>query len=205
MITLITRLSEVAEVSQGLALSGRGVGAQAGDWRLRMVESRDVSDDRLRLDGLREVGVVRSVRTERHLLRPFDVLVTARAGRPEAALVPPRVSRTVAGITLLAVRPRHPESGMGQYLWFYLTSADGRAQLARKTRPGITFTSLSARDLGEMVVPTPPPPHPGQGGPPGRVVGAGLRGGDGGGPSATDDPAGRPGPPNMSHGPAKLD
>lgn len=157
MVTLITRLSEVAEVSQGLALSGRGAGAQAGDWRLRMVESRDVSDDRLRLDGLREVGVVRSVRTERHLLRPFDVLVTARAGRPEAALVPPRVSRTVAGITLLAVRPRHPESGMGQFLWFYLTSADGRAQLARKTRPGITFTSLSARDLGEMVIPTPPP------------------------------------------------
>ncbi len=156
MVTIVKRLAELAEVSQGLALSGRGAGAQAGDWRLRMVESKDVSDDRLRRDGLREVGVVQNIRTERHLLRPFDVLVTARAGEPQAALAPPRISRTVAGITLLVARPRNPESGMGQFLWFYLTSSDGRAQLARKARPGLTFTSLSARDLGEMPIPVPP-------------------------------------------------
>ena len=156
MITIVKHLTELAEVSQGLALSGRGAGAQAGDWRLRMVESKDVSDDRLHRDGLREVGVVQNARTERHLLRPFDVLVTARAGAAQAALAPPRMSRTVAGVTLLVARPRSPESGMGQFLWFYLTSSDGRAQLARKTRPGLTFTSLLARDLGEMLIPVPP-------------------------------------------------
>ncbi len=121
-----------------------------------MVESKDVTDDRIEFGNLREVGVVQSTRTERHLLRPFDVLVTARAGAVQAALVPAAVSRTVAGITLLVVRPRRPESGIGQFLWFYLTSAFGRAQLARKARPGITFTSLSARDLGEMAIPVPP-------------------------------------------------
>lgn len=123
---------------------------------LRIVESKDVSDDRIEFDGLREIGVVQNTRTERHLLRPFDVLITARSESSQAALVPAAVSRTVAGVTLLVVRPRRPETGMGQFIWFYLTSAFGRAQLARKARPGATFTSLSARDLGEMVIPTPP-------------------------------------------------
>ena len=149
-------VTELADISQGLSRSGRGAGAQAGDWMLRIVESKDVMDDRIEFDGLREIGVVQNARTERHLLRPFDVLVTARAGSSQAALVPAAVSRTVAGVTLLVVRPRRPETGMGQFIWFYLTSAFGRAQLARRTRPGPTFTSLSARDLGEMVIPEPP-------------------------------------------------
>ena len=45
----------------------RGAGRS---WTLRIVES----------DDLREVGVVQGVRTGRHLLRPFDVLVTACSG-----------------------------------------------------------------------------------------------------------------------------
>lgn len=62
----------------------RGAGAREGDWTLRIVES----------DDLREVGVVQSVRTERHLLRPFDVLVTALSKSIQAALVPPTRTRT---------------------------------------------------------------------------------------------------------------
>ena len=61
-------------------------------------------------------------RAERHLLRPFDLLVTARTGSVQVALVPPEVSRTVAGITLLVVRAKQPESGMGHWLWYCLTS-----------------------------------------------------------------------------------
>ena len=34
--------------------------------------------------------MLRSVRTERHLLQPFNVLVTARAGYVQSALVPYR-------------------------------------------------------------------------------------------------------------------
>ena len=66
---------------------------------MRIVESSDSHDDGwLDIEGLREVSVVQGVRTERHLLRPFDVLVTARSGFVQVALVPPNVSRTVAGI-----------------------------------------------------------------------------------------------------------
>ncbi len=125
---------------------------------LRIAESGDLRDGGwLDLKGLREVGVVRGVRTERHLLRPFDVLVTARSGAVQVALVPPEVSRTVAGVTLLVVRPKEPKSGMGHWLWYFLTSAQGRAQLAKRTTITATLKSLSARSLGEIELPVPSP------------------------------------------------
>ena len=149
-------ISRLADVYQGLARAGRGAGARSGEWVLRIVESGDVRDDGwLDLHGLREIGVVRGLRTERHLLCPYDVLVTARAGWVQVVLVPPDVSRTVAGITMLVVRPKAPESGMGHWLWYYLTSAHGRAQLAKRITVSATLKSLSARNLGEVEVPVP--------------------------------------------------
>jgi hypothetical protein len=118
------------------------------------VESGDVQGDGwLDLDGLREIGVVWSPRTERHLLRPFDVLVTARAGSVQTALVPSQVSRTVAGVTLLVVRAQ--ERGMGHWLWYFLTSAFGQAEIARRLTISATIKSLSASSLGEIEVPVP--------------------------------------------------
>ncbi len=126
---------------------------------LRIVESSDVHDDGwLDMNGLREVGLVHSIHTEeRHLLRPFDLLVTARTGFVQIALVPPDVSRTVAGVTLLVVRAKQPESGMAHWLWYYLTSSIGRMQLARRMTASATLKSLSARNLGEVQVPVPSP------------------------------------------------
>ena len=149
-------ISEIADVYQGLARSGRGAGARSGDWTLRIVESGDIREDGwLELDDLQEIEVVRSVRTERHLLRPFDVLVTARAGSTQAVLVPPDVSRTVAGVTLLVVRPKAPEFSMGHWLWYFLTSTHGRAEIAKRMTVSATVTSLSASSLGEIEVPVP--------------------------------------------------
>ena len=151
-------ITNFAEVSQGLARVGRGAGARPGNWRLRMVESGDIREDGwLDLHGLREVGVVQSVRTERHLLWPYDVLVTARAGLIQVALVPPNVSRTVAGITLLVVRPRNPESGTGHWLWYFLSSTHGKSQIAKRQTVNATVTSLSAANLREIKVPHPSP------------------------------------------------
>ena len=98
---------EIANVFQGLARSGRGAGVRIGDWRIRLVESGDVLDDGiLSLEGLRQIELARGPRTERYLLRPCDVLVTARSGAIQVALVPAGVSRTVAAVTLLVVRPQ---------------------------------------------------------------------------------------------------
>lgn len=153
---IMSSIQDVAHVYQGLARAGRAAGARRGEWMLRIVESSDLRDSGwLDLAGLREVGVVQGVRTERHLLRPCDVLVTARSGSVQVGLVPPEVSRTVAGVTLLVVRPKEPESGMGHWLWYFLTSAYGRAQLGKRTTVTASLKSLSARSLAEMEVPVP--------------------------------------------------
>ena len=149
-------IADIADVYQGLARAGHGAGARRGDWVLRIVESGDLrSDGWLNLDGLREVGVVYGVRTERHLLRPFDVLVTARSGSVQVALAPPQVSRTVAGVTMLVARAKAPESGMGHWLWCVLASSYGRAQIERRLTVSATVISLSARSLGEIDIPVP--------------------------------------------------
>ena len=150
------QVSELASVYQGIVRAGRGAGARRGDWELGIVDSRDLRDDGwLETNDLRREGFVRSVRIERYLLRPFDVLVTARAGWVRAALVPPSISRTVAGATLLIVRPRRPESGVGHWLWYFLTSSHGKAQLARRLTAGSSITFLPARSLGEVDIPVP--------------------------------------------------
>ena len=84
-------------------------------------------------------------------------LITARTGSVQLALVPPEVSRTVAGVTLLVVRPREPESGMGHYLWYFLTSAYGRSQLVKRLTVNRTITTLSASAVAEVEVPVPSP------------------------------------------------
>ena len=150
------QIKTFAEISQGLARVGRGAGARAGNWRLHMVESGDIREDGwLDLTGLLEIGVIQSVRTERHLLRPYDVLVTARAGSIQVALVPPEVSRTVAGITLLLVRPKAPDSGMGHWLWYFLSSTHGKSQIYKRLTVNATVISLSRANLSEIQVPLP--------------------------------------------------
>lgn len=148
------RISGLAQVTQGLSISGRGAGTRAGDWRLRMANSGDVDGGWLVTDGLREIRVENNPRTERHLLRPYDILVAARGGEGRAALVPPGVSRTVAGVTLLVVRPHDRGLGMGHYLWYFLTSAYGEAQIKRKAR-GTSVPLLTAKSMAEIMVPIP--------------------------------------------------
>ena len=155
---LMHTVQDLADVYQGVARAGHGVGAHRGEWMLRIVESGDVRDHGwLDLDGLNELGLIHGVRTERHLLRPFDLLVTARTASIQIALVPPEVSRTVAGVTLLVVRAKRPESGMGHWLWYCLTSSLGRMQLAKRMTVSATLKSLSAKNLGEVQVPVPSP------------------------------------------------
>lgn len=148
-------VADVAEIRQGMALAGRAAGARPGDWPLRVVESSDVVDDRVSLQGLREIEVLRDGRSEAHLLRPFDILVTARSQAVKVALVPPEVSRIVASSTLLVVRTPDPGSGLAHYLWYYLTSTRGRAEMASRLT-ATALPTLSAKALGDVPAAIPP-------------------------------------------------
>ena len=46
---------------------------------------------------------------------------------------------------------------MGHWLWYCLTSSHGRAQFGKLMTVSATLKSLSARSLGEVQVPVPPP------------------------------------------------
>ena len=138
-----------------MATAGRGAGARPGDWELLLVESADIQDDRVALEGLRRVEVRRDDRSRAHLLQPYDVLVTARSQAVKVALVPPGVSRTVAGVTLLVVRPPDPGTGLAHFLWYYLSSTRGRAEIVSRLT-ATSLPTLSAKAMGEVPIPVPP-------------------------------------------------
>ncbi len=108
------------------------------------------------LEDLRSVEVDRYVRTEAHLLRPFDLLVTARSPAVKVALVPAGVTPTVAAVTLLVVRTPDPGTGLAHFLWYYLSSGRGRAAIASRLT-ATSLPTLSARALSQVPVPKPPP------------------------------------------------
>lgn len=140
-----------------MSTGSRSSGAQTGDWTLAIVESANIAEDRLRVDELRTLDVRRSAWSEKHLLRPFDVLVTARSRAVKVALVPSELARVVAAATLLVIEPHERESGLAHYLWYYLTSAQGRLEVEARITVGSSIPSLSASALGEIEVPLPAP------------------------------------------------
>ena len=149
-------LYSIADVYQGLARARPEPSPYSQTWAVTMVESGDIRDDGwLETDRLREVGIASRLLLDRHVLRPYDVIITARTGIIKVALVPPDVTHTVAGITMLVVRPREPGQGMGHWIWFYLTSGQGRDQLERRMTINSTTTSLSARSVAEIEIPVP--------------------------------------------------
>ena len=155
---IMLKLAAIAEIHQGLARTDVGAGIRKGQWPIHLAESSDIQHDGwLNLKVLRKIEVSHSRRMDRHLLYPYDLLVTARAGTVQTALVPPQVFQTMAGITLLVVRTKAPDSGMGHYLWYFLTSTYGRRQLIKRLTVNATITTLSASALGEVEVPIPSP------------------------------------------------
>ena len=123
-------------------------------WELQVVESADILDDRVTLEGLRIIEVRQSIRSRAHLLEPYDILVTARSHAVKVALVPPDVFRTVASVPLLIVRTPDPGSGLAHFLWYYLSSGRGRAAIAARLT-ATSLPTLSAKALGEVPVPLP--------------------------------------------------
>lgn len=121
-----------------------------------MVDSADIEEDRLAPGSqLRTVDVIQNAWTERQLLRPFDILVTARSRRIKAALVPAGTTRTAASATLLVVRVPDTSAGLAHYLWYFLTSARGRALVEGQITQGVTIPTLSAGALASIPVPVP--------------------------------------------------
>lgn len=152
MVQVLPLAQVVESISQGLVTSGHGAGARAGDWMVQEVSLKHIVNDRIEVATLDSIEIEFNARTERHLLRPYDVLVTARSTIAKAALVPPELSRAVANATLSIVRPKAPE--MGAFLWWFFCSRYGRAQVESRM-VGTTVQLLRMGALAEIEVPVP--------------------------------------------------
>lgn len=151
MVRLV-RLGDIATVSQGLGMSGRAAGAHAGDWHVNVVSVGDIQDDRLSPEDAQPVAIQQNANTERHLLLPDDVVLTARSSAFKAALVPASIVRTMADASLNIVRAREP--GVGPYLWWFVTSSSGRRRM-QDLMSGATVLALSAAAVADVRVPLP--------------------------------------------------
>ncbi|MGI8549846.1 MAG: hypothetical protein ACR2PL_03455 [Dehalococcoidia bacterium] len=152
-MTMLTRLGDITGITQGMSMSGRGAGAREGDWCVRAVSVGDIQDDCLLVEHAEQIQIERNLKTEKHLLRPGDLLVTARSSLFKAALVPPVIERTVADASLNVIRAGDPS--LTHYLWWYMTSPPVR-QAMQALMSGATVLSLPARILAEQEIPLPP-------------------------------------------------
>lgn len=151
----LVRLGEIALIRQGMSFSGHGSGSRAGSWELGVVSVGNLQDDRLDLIGIQRARVAFTPRTERHLLEPGDVLVTARSTVVKAARVESGTPASlVADTSLMVVRAR--ETWMSSYIWWFFTSAHGRRKVLARMAGSSTLLFLSAANLAEVEIPLPP-------------------------------------------------
>jgi len=150
--SVMARLSDVATVRQGLSRSGRSAAARPGDWEVELISGNNIREDRL-TGPFERIRIPLSPLTEKHLLEPYDVLVTGKSTSAKAAYVPPSIGSAVANSTLLVVRPLDRDTGL--FLWWYLTSSEGRAQVETRMVASATLSSLPPSALASLEVPLP--------------------------------------------------
>ncbi len=136
---MMRRLSDVTTVKQGLSRSGRSAAARPGDWEVELISGNNIQEDRLS-DPFELILIPHTDLTEKHLLEPYDVLVTGKSTSAKAAYVPSSIGRAVANSTRLVVRPSDQDIGL--FVWWYLTSSEGRAQVETRMVASATLSSL---------------------------------------------------------------
>jgi hypothetical protein len=147
-----TPLSQIADVRTGPSRSGRSAAGRPGDLRVGLISGTDIGDDRLSTP-LPVVSIPRNELTEKHLLYPYDVVVTGKSTTVKAAYVPPELGPSIANSTLVVVHPHDPDLGI--FLWWFLTSLQGRKELESRMMGSATIASLPPAAVSRIQVPMP--------------------------------------------------
>src|SRR5438552_13502679 len=93
-------LRGIADVRTGPSRSGRSAAGRPGDLTVALISGSDIGDDRLATP-LPQAVIPRNELTEKHLLSPYDVVVTGKSTAVKAAYVPPELGPAIANSTLL--------------------------------------------------------------------------------------------------------
>jgi hypothetical protein len=147
-----TPLGQIAEIRTGPSRSGRSAAGRPGDLTVALISGSDIGDDRLAAP-LPEAVIPRNELTEKHLLSPYDVVVTGKSTSVKAAYVPPELTPSIANSTLVVVHPH--DADLGIFLWWFLTSPQGRKELESRMMGSATIASLPPAAVSRMEVPVP--------------------------------------------------
>jgi hypothetical protein len=145
-------LAEIADVRTGPSRSGRSAAGRPGDLTVALISGSDISDDRLSCR-LPLVSIPKNELTEKHLLNAYDVVVTGKSTSVKAAYVPPELGPAIANSTLVVVHPHDPD--LGVFLWWFLTSPQGRRELESRMMGSATIASLPPAAVSRVEVPVP--------------------------------------------------
>jgi restriction endonuclease S subunit len=137
-----------------MARSGRAAGARRGDVPVRLVSGLNIRDDRLFVNDLEEINVDHTVLTRKHLLEPYDVVLSGKSTALKAAYVPPGIGRAVANSTMVVLQPL--DADIGLYLWWLITSRRGRELFESVIERGATLWSLPPQAVAGLKIPVPP-------------------------------------------------
>ncbi len=145
-------LGEIADVRTGPSRSGRSAAGRPGDRLVALISGGDIGDDRLSCP-LPRVSIPQNEMTEKHLLRAYDVIVTGKSTSVKAAYIPPELGPAIANSTLVVVHPH--DADLGIYLWWFLTSPQGRRDLESRMLGSATIASLPPSAVSRLQVPVP--------------------------------------------------
>lgn len=149
-------LGEVADVRTGPSRSGRSAAGKPGDLTVALISGSDIEDDRLSCP-LPAVSIPKNELTEKHLLSAYDVVVTGKSTSVKAAYLPPELGPAIANSTLVVVHPHDPD--LGVFLWWFLTSPQGRRELESRMMGSATIASLPPAAVSRVEVPVPDRGH----------------------------------------------
>jgi hypothetical protein len=117
-----------------------------------LISGNDIGDDRLACP-LPFISIPQNEMTEKHLLAAYDVVVTGKSTSVKAAYVPPELGPAIANSTMVVVHPH--DADLGVFLWWFLTSPQGRRELESRMLGSATIASLPPAAVARVEVPVP--------------------------------------------------
>ncbi len=149
-------LLEVSEtIFTGLSLSGRSP-AGKGSHAIRAINIKDITNGGVSTDGLAEVMVDDPKKVERYCIKKGDVLLSVRGTIVRSAIVETDCENCIITSNLAVIRLGKNSPLLPYVLHAFIESPVGKQEIMSRSRSATMQLSLSTKDVGEIMVPTPP-------------------------------------------------
>jgi len=149
-------LLEVSEtIFTGLSLSGRSPVGK-GSHAIRAINIKDIAGGRVCTEGLVKILVDDPKKVERYRIKKGDVLLSVRGTIVRSAIVETDSENCIITSNLAVIRLGKNSSLLPSVLNAFIESPAGEQEIMSRSRSATMHLSLSTKDVGEIIVPTPP-------------------------------------------------